>query len=176
MKKMMMAAVALICMMMCVSLAACSSSDDNNDSPADTQVVTLSYSAEVGSAFLDFFDVYMIYTDAAGVVQKKAFTTTKCSYSDVVTYDKAPKDYKFSVVAYPKESHPVVDESRTDYDVSHSYNVTVGVKASASATGMTQIIILQSYSSGSRKTSGKRIQEYLGKTEHVIATELTGTK
>ena len=167
--------VAVLCYMMTAAVfTACSKDDDNGSGGGDQKsVVSIYYEFSLGQAYFDFYDIYCVYTDVNGVVQREK-CTSKAYYSKTVEYDKAPNTYEFSVIGIPKSPLPNIDPDAS-YDVSHGYNVNVCVKSSADAVGTTKII-MSSINSISRQTKGSALKETLAKGEREIIPKQTGTK
>ena len=175
-KCMMMFAAVFCCAMIATVFTACSKDDDDNDSGgvAQNKVVSIYYEFTVGKAYMDYYDVYCIYTDENGVVQKEKCTSAANYYKKIVDYDKAPSSYEFSVIGIPKEPLPDIDPEGT-YDISSSYNLNVCVKPSADLDKTIKTIITSS-SSASRTTKGSLLKEALAKGQREIVAKKTGTK
>lgn len=177
MKKSLLAFVAVLCYMMAATVfTACGKDDDKTDSGGSTQkqVVSIYYEFTVGQAYLDFYDVYCIYTDANGVVQNEKCTSAANYYKQSVDYDKAPSSYEFSVIGIPKDPLPEIDPDAS-YDVSHSYVTSVCVKPSADSDKTTKIIMGSSNTS-TRQTKGSALKEAIAKGQREIVMKQTGTK
>ena len=175
MKKIMMTLAAVLCCAMATVFTSCSKSNDSDgDDKPSSNVVTVLYRFTVGQAYIDYFDVHCIFTDINGNVNDYLCTGPANEYYDVVAYDKAPQNYEFSVIAYPKANHPAIDPEGK-YDVSCNYVTGVNVRTSADAQGTLKIIMGKSYTE-TKQVKGSRLATMLEEGEQVIIPKITGTK
>ena len=102
-------------------VSACGGKDHEPVNPFEKPAIYVlaSYNVAVDPNWITYFDVKVVYTDAAGVEQTVNMDTDSWSRRMEIPIVHAPSQFSASVVAVPKADAPSVDTSKA-YNFGHS--------------------------------------------------------
>ena len=99
--------MAMMLSIIAVAFGTASCGENDND-PLDVKSVNVEYSLELGQTWYDFYDIDVTYYDQAGK-ENTLRVTEKWSYGFSVKPNVAPRNYRFTVVATPKNVLPKIN-------------------------------------------------------------------